>query len=820
MSEQSNPYTSYQRPQSTQSTQSTTSYSYSPPPVSESDPDKQQSTPQTPTAPSKPKKRRSSSSRSYSPPPVSESDPDKQQSTIDSVSPTTSSPREATKQEAGGSGLPPFQQIYSPPTSSTSYPQGTRTDLGEPITISTRTVELEPYRTPEGTFGSYQEDPRSRYQITVQGIKDKLFTQKDTSPLTLRETAVAPVALTIGAAKTGVEFGKGFIGAAYSFTRSVTVDIPQTFGAITTTTADLVTRKTTPKEFLSGVQQRTSQSFQENPAGFAGGLTFDVAAPKIARSTWIKGKDLYVRAGSRYVPPENVFARSVLAGEKKFPEVSSTAESLEQFRRADDVVQTSAPAKLSGTEAGTGRKGGVGLEDPGIYVTPAGEGSPAFLRIDPSTTSYDFTLNPAKIVKGSFDIPTVTRFKTTGVEVYPQSVLDSPGFSAVEEFQRSQAGSGKAFITKRSMIGQGEVPKSQLVVTGDLVTEGGLSVKKGDVRWTAGTVEAEAVVPVTQTFSYTPTTTLGKFKGFDTYTEFGGRPVAIRDTVLTVDRSAPILTGQSRVVTGERLAREVSYLDSPDVRSVVPPFTTSSFPRGVVSSDVVGSSLSSPLSFSESVLPSPSVPVSQPFTRESIVSSPTPTPSAVSPVSTSDSSSVGSRRRPKSLIDSSPVSEPSRVSIVSTPSTPFPSSPVGRSRPTPLTPSPTPPFVRYPSPISSRVEQTRSPSRFIAEVKSRGRFLRTGGATSLEEAWSRGLTGIRTTASASFRILDASTGQAVKPSTGRFAKDLRLSKVDPTVVVQRRGFRISSPGEKRDITAKGIFASKSKKKRGFNLWEL
>jgi len=108
---------------------------------------------------------------------------------------------------------------------------------------------------------------------------------------------------------------------------------------------------------------------------------------------------------------------------------------------------------------------------------------------------------------------------------------------------------------------------------------------------------------------------------------------------------------------------------------------------------------------------------------------------------------------------------------------------------------------------------------FVAEVKSRGSFLKASSPVSYEEAFSKGVFGVRNTASASFRIMNVRTGLFVKPRKS-LSKDLGISKRDDEVIIQRRGFRIGSAGEKREITLKGIFASKNKKKnKRFNLWE-
>ena len=187
MSQQSNPYTSYKPPQSTKST----SYSFSTPPVSETDPNKLQSSLENPTSPSKPRRKKSSSSsKSFSPPPVSETDPDKQVSSLETPS-EPSQPKSSPGKEKDD-GFSAMQVLQTPPPSS-SFNEGTRTDLTPPIVLSTQPVRKESsYRTPDGTFSVF-EDTRSEYQKTKDAIRTKLFTQSDTASLTPKEIAFFPV---------------------------------------------------------------------------------------------------------------------------------------------------------------------------------------------------------------------------------------------------------------------------------------------------------------------------------------------------------------------------------------------------------------------------------------------------------------------------------------------------------------------------------------------------------------------------------------------------------------------------------------------------
>lgn len=278
-----------------------------------------------------------------------------------------------------------------------------------------------------------------------------------------------------------------------------------------------------------------------------------------------KVQDVYVAAGSDFVPPESVFAESVLSGKQNLPTTRSIEESLLKFQSGK--VSTAAPQKLSSNVAGVGKKAATGFEDPGIYVTPAGEGSPYFLRVkDNMPVEYEFSMNP---LKGG--IPTVTEFQTAGIGRYPRKIINEPGFYGVSKYQKKiLSGSGKGVITKRSEIGLGEIPSRKYQkrdpLTGELLDE--------RFAFERGTSELEAVIPLESQFKYTPQTKLGKFKGFDKYTKYEGRNVAIREAEII---------GRSNIkggIKGEKILKESNYLSESytkrRVQSVIPSYVKSS----------------------------------------------------------------------------------------------------------------------------------------------------------------------------------------------------------------------------------------------------
>lgn len=90
---------------------------------------------------------------------------------------------------------------------------------------------------------------------------------------------------------------------------------------------------------------------------------------------------------------------------------------------------------------------------------------------------------------------------------------------------------------------------------------------------------------------------------------------------------------------------------------------------------------------------------------------------------------------------------------------------------------------------------------FKALVKRRGKFSPIGTFSSPKEAFIKGRERVRTTAAASFKVI-STAGQTITEKLP--SPDITTSKRSPGVFVQRRGFRISTPGEKREITYKGI----------------
>lgn len=100
---------------------------------------------------------------------------------------------------------------------------------------------------------------------------------------------------------------------------------------------------------------------------------------------------------------------------------------------------------------------------------------------------------------------------------------------------------------------------------------------------------------------------------------------------------------------------------------------------------------------------------------------------------------------------------------------------------------------------------------YVVKVRSRGTFKEVGKVATLQKAIQKGVEVTKRTASASFKV-----EQNNKPlRLGFIGQEYTTSKKDPFIAVQKRSFRISSLGEKFEISKKGrLVQSVRKKTRG------
>ena len=109
---------------------------------------------------------------------------------------------------------------------------------------------------------------------------------------------------------------------------------------------------------------------------------------------------------------------------------------------------------------------------------------------------------------------------------------------------------------------------------------------------------------------------------------------------------------------------------------------------------------------------------------------------------------------------------------------------------------------------------------FVVKVRREGVFNPVGFFSTPEQAFRKGQRVVGETAGASFKVRDR-TGQVVDPWWNVISNRFRPAKSERGVVVERRKYRISSPGEVREISAKGWMSQRTKRgnqRGGFNLF--
>lgn len=144
--------------------------------------------------------------------------------------------------------------------------------------------------------------------------------------------------------------------------------------------------------------------------------------------------------------------------------------------------------------------------------------------------------------------------------------------------------------------------------------------------------------------------------------------------------------------------------------------------------------------------------------------------------------------------------------------TPVYETPISTEITEPVTTVPPPPTILPPVSLSAQPGM----KKYEAFVRKKGRFIYVGSSTDKAEAVRLAKANVQMTASASFKI-KGDQGYLGFQELG-LGKIFRGSKKERAVAVQRRKFRISSPGEKKEITAKGLLAiSKKRKKSIFKL---
>jgi hypothetical protein len=115
----------------------------------------------------------------------------------------------------------------------------------------------------------------------------------------------------------------------------------------------------------------------------------------------------------------------------------------------------------------------------------------------------------------------------------------------------------------------------------------------------------------------------------------------------------------------------------------------------------------------------------------------------------------------------------------------------------------TPPV--YPRYKLSYGKELRKQETFNVLVRSKGMFKTIATASTPQQAYNIGRTKVFATASASFKVISTSGKSTASIGRGLLPRQqFYESKKEPSTFIQRRSFRITTAGEKREITYKGI----------------
>lgn len=330
-----------------------------------------------------------------------------------------------------------------------------------------------------------------------------------------------------------------------------------------------------------------------------------------------------VTSNAEFVDPELVFDKRVLQGKDTFPMSRSAKESLIEFRKAKGDYgfevshATSANIKNEFTiDLQPGTEGAKFIEDPGLFVTPKGRGSPYFTRVgEPPKSITEISIFP------KFERPSVLEITNIkNINRLPMEVLETPGFEVVGEYYAKQK-PGDIFISKRSEIGLGTV--------------------KG--KGFKGTGELEAIIPTK--------TELVELKNAKRYTVFEDVPIELREFRVT-----------GKIVTTERFGRITSDIVKISASNPIYSINKSSISLSSLPITSITKSSSKPSYITSSSISNTSSSISTPSSISSVIS----TPSSViysSPKSSVISSSSISRS--SSNISKSTLSSISRTSYIS-----------------------------------------------------------------------------------------------------------------------------------------------------------
>lgn len=284
-------------------------------------------------------------------------------------------------------------------------------------------------------------------------------------------------------------------------------------------------------------------------AGTAAGVTIALAgATEIPEITRRAGLEILTRTKLvKEVKPETIFDPAVLKGKTSLPKTTGPEAALKEFKKANNKVSTATAetARLVSEGVKAGKTKRVKQEATiGLFVTPAGKGSPYFLRIPKlSKGALEFKLIPETIVPKSIQI------QTRGVERIPPEILKA-GKEATLKFQLEKGISqeGKAFITPRSEARFNKQIKDALKIK--------------------TTSELEAVIPAGTKIKAAEKTTIGKILGFEKVTRVKGEIVTIPERVVLGKRGKGNVLTKDVIKDIEKVGRDLERVRRAQTKEV------------------------------------------------------------------------------------------------------------------------------------------------------------------------------------------------------------------------------------------------------------
>ena len=392
----------------------------------------------------------------------------------------TQEQQRSLQQDVGGAQQIPGQYTPVSPLTTTFFQQ-TQLRPMTPLTPAERQrVEREELVSKSPFFGTIALGA----QRAEERVRESTFTARQ--PTVAEGLRAAPGGFARGVVASVADTTTGiarFAGAPVETTTQFGKDVI-TFG-----TAFATKPLATSTMVARGLQRQ----IQRDPffvAGYGSGLVAESYAGAFAltRGSRLVGRvaqpavGFTYRIGAERVPAEEIFAtkqlREIAAGRTPGYPKLPPAETLRQAQATETVVTASRYLPGRTQEVRAGPSGLAGLEDPGLFTTPMGFGSPRFLRITGGAAgkklkypSLGITINPVgafrsvrQEIAGAFTPARVAVIKDVKPARFPSEVVRERGFGGpkYKEFIDEQRETGQVFVTKRSELGQ--TSETELIV--------------------------------------------------------------------------------------------------------------------------------------------------------------------------------------------------------------------------------------------------------------------------------------------------------------------------------------------------------------------